>query len=358
MASTPVCLAEKGRKIAKPGRKGYLRCLVAPAFAFDVRSMIVASDFRPLWWLRNPHLQTLWPVFFRSRPTLTLRPERLELADGDFLDLAWHDADGPLVLVLHGLEGSLRSHYASSLMAGLVASGYQAVFMHFRGCSGEPNRLDRAYHSGDTADLAAVAAHACAQTGKPLFAVIGYSLGGNMILKWLGERGDSAPAATAVAVSVPFRLADGARRMSGGLSRIYERHLVGRLRRGYARKFAGRPPPLAVQVETLDSFWTFDDRVTAPLHGFRDVHDYYRRSSSRGFLRDIRRPTLILHARDDPFMFPDSVPSETELAAAVTLELSNHGGHVGFVGGTLAPRYWLEQRILRHLDGRRPSDGA
>ena len=317
---------------------------------FDPSSVIVPSDFRPLWWLRNPHLQTLWPVFFRRRPRLRLRPERLELDDGDFIDLAWRDGGGPLVLVVHGLEGSLRSHYAGAVMAALASGGYQAVFMHLRGCSGEPNRLDRAYHSGDTGDLAAVARHVSAQAGKPLFGAIGYSLGGNMLLKWLGEAGAAAPVSTAVAVSVPFRLADGARRMGGGLSRIYERHLVGRLSRGYARKFSGRPPPLAVEVNTLRTFWAFDDKVTAPLHGFRDVHDYYRRASCRPFLRGVRRPTLILHSADDPFMFPDSVPGGDELADGVTLELADRGGHVGFVGGSWVPRYWLEPRILRHLD--------
>jgi predicted alpha/beta-fold hydrolase len=312
--------------------------------------MIIQSDFRPLWWLRNPHLQTLWPVFLRRRPPLDLRWERLELSDGDFVDLAWHDARGPLVLVLHGLEGSLHSHYAAAVMAALAAASYHAVFMHFRGCSGEPNRLDRAYHSGDTADVARVAEHAAGVAGKALYAVVGYSLGGNVLLKWLGEQGEGAPLATAVAVSVPFRLADGAERMSRGLSRIYERHLVGRLRKSYRRKFRRRQPPLDIDIDRIDGFWAFDGQVTAPLHGFRDVHDYYRRSSSRQYLGAIRRPTLILHAADDPFMFPDTVPTETEISESVMLELAGHGGHVGFIGGRLMPEYWLEGRILSHLD--------
>jgi len=311
--------------------------------------MVSTGDFRPLWWLKNPHLQTLWPVFFRRRPELNLRSERLELADGDFLDLAWAGQGGPVVLVLHGLEGSLRSHYAAALMAALAGAGYQAVFMHFRGCSGEPNRLDRAYHSGETGDLAAVVEHVVAQTGNPLSAIVGFSLGGNVLLKWLGERGEAAPVSAAVAVSVPFRLEDGARRMSKGVSRIYERHLVGRLQAGYRRKFSHRPAPLDVDIGELSSFWAFDDQVTAPLHGFQDVHDYYRRSSSRQFLSAIRRPTLIVHALDDPFMFPDTVPDPEELSETVELELTSRGGHVGFVAGSLLPRYWLEPRILRFL---------
>jgi len=307
------------------------------------------SDFRPLWWLRNPHLQTLWPVFCRRRPELELRSERLELPDGDFLDLAWADNEGPTVLVLHGLEGSLRSHYAAALMASLASAGYQAVFMHFRGCSGEPNRLDRAYHSGDTGDLATVVEHVRERTGRVLFAAVGYSLGGNVLLKWMGEQGGAAPLSAAVAVSVPFRLDDAANRMRQGFSRLYERHLVGRLRAGYRRKFARRASPLDVSPQQLDSFWAFDDRVTAPLHGFADAADYYRRSSSRPFLRSIRIPTLILHARDDPFMYPATVPGPDELSESVTLELSRHGGHVGFVGGTWRPVYWLERRILQYL---------
>lgn len=331
--------------------KGYLEACnrLIPAGSIPV-SMILESDFRPLWWLRNPHLQTLWPVFLRRRPVLDLRRERLELPDGDFLDLAWHDAAGPLVLVLHGLEGSLHSHYAAAMMAALATGGYHALFMHFRGCSGEPNRLDRAYHSGDTGDVAAVADHAIRVTGKPLFAVVGYSLGGNVVLKWLGEQGAAAPPATAVAVSVPFRLADGARRMSRGLSRIYERHLVGRLRTSYKRKFLRRRSPLDIDIDSIDGFWAFDDQVTAPLHGFRDVRDYYRRSSSRQYLCAIRRPTLILHAADDPFMFPDTAPAERELSERITLELATRGGHVGFIGGRVLPRYWLESRIVRHLE--------
>lgn len=317
--------------------------------------MIEDSDFKPLWWLRNPHLQTLWPVFFRARPALEPRLERLELGDGDFLDLAWVDNEGPLVLVLHGLEGSLNSHYAAAILAALAAGGYRAVLMHFRGCSGEPNRLDRAYHSGETGDLAQVVTHVSRVAGQPVFAAIGYSLGGNVLLKWLGEQGGQAPLSTAVAVSVPFRLQDGAQRMSRGLSRIYQRHLVRRLQGGYRRKFAGRPSPLDVDIDTLGTFWLFDDQVTAPLHGFRDVHDYYARSSSRQFLTRIRRPTLLVHARDDPFLFPDTAPAAAELSPDVTLELARHGGHVGFVGGRFRPRYWLEPRILRHLDEQRSS---
>jgi hypothetical protein len=317
------------------------------------------TPFRPAWWCRSPHCQTLWPHLFRRRPSLTLRRERLELPDGDFLDLAWSGPErGPLVLVLHGLEGSLRSHYAASLIDGLVRSGLGVVFMHFRNCGGEPNRLPRSYHSGETGDLERLATQLVARTGQPLLAVVGFSLGGNVLLKWLGERGDSAPIRTAVAVSVPFLLGEAAERMETGWSRLYQWQLVRSLRRSYRRKLprlSAQLPVDAAGLERLRTFRTFDDRVTAPLHGFAGVDDYYTRSSSRQFLRHIRRPTLILHAADDPFMWPRTVPTAPELSPSVQLEVSAHGGHVGFVAGRWPwrPEYWLDARIIRHIHEHR-----
>ena len=313
------------------------------------------TPFRPAWWCRSPHCQTLWPHFFRHRPSLALLRERLELPDGDFLDLAWSGPEhAPLVLMLHGLEGSLRSHYAASLIDALVGAGFRVVFMHFRNCSSEPNRLPRSYHSGETSDLDWVASLLVSRIGGPLLAAIGFSLGGNALLKWLGERGDAAPVRTAVAVSVPFLLGEAADRMEQGWSRLYQWKLVGSLRRSYLRKLprlAAQLPVDASELQRLRSFRTFDDRVTAPLHGFAGVDDYYARASSRQFLRHIRRPTLILHALDDPFMWPGTVPTPQELAAAVELETSAHGGHVGFVGGRWPwrPEYWLDARIVRHI---------
>jgi predicted alpha/beta-fold hydrolase len=310
--------------------------------------MIVESGFKPHWLLRSPHLQTLWPVWARRKPPAG-RKERLELADGDFLDLLWFDGGGPLVIVMHGLEGSIKSHYAIAMMRALQQHGFTGLFMHFRGCSGEPNRLDRAYHSGETGDFTAVLQHAVTVSGKPLHAAIGYSLGGNVLLKWLGEQGGHAPIGRAVAISVPFRLDAAGQRLEQGLSRLYQNHLMQKMRRGYKARFTTRPSPLDVDVDTLHTFWQFDDQVTAPLHGFAGAGDYYRRCSSRQYLKTISRPTLILHAQDDPFMFPETVPVEEELSPQVRLELSRHGGHVGFIGGNLLPARWLEQRIIRYL---------
>ncbi|MBT8128696.1 MAG: hydrolase [Gammaproteobacteria bacterium] len=308
--------------------------------------------FKPAWWLPSPHLQTLWPVFFRNRSLPDLAPERLELDDGDFIDLCWsRNANKPVVLILHGLEGSIQSHYAGALMQTLEQAAYRPVFMHFRGCSGEPNRLARSYHSGDTADLARVADHINGITGTRLHAVIGFSLGGNVLLKWLGQSGHANTLQSAVAVSVPFMLADAASRMAQGFSHMYERHLIKSLKRSYLDKFKRIESPLEVEIGTLNSFWSFDDSVTAPLHGFRDVEHYYGESSCRQYLSGIQVPTRIIHALDDPFMFPETVPGEDELGENVELLLTRHGGHVGFVSGRYPWRaeYWHESKIIEFL---------
>lgn len=321
------------------------------------RSAAVApSAFRPAWWLRNPHLQTLWPYLFRRWRRIDLRRERLELPDGDFLDLDWiTGADsGPIVLVLHGLEGSSRSGYAGGMLRAIQARGWRALVMHFRGCSGEPNRLPRSYHSGETGDLAYMVGVMRLRFPGVSLAVVGYSLGGNVLLKWLGETGAGNPLAAAVAVSVPFELHKAAWRLERGLSRLYQWKLLRSLRHRTAAKFScmSCPVPLG-DLSLLTSFRAFDDRVTGPLHGFQGADDYYARSSSRQYLPGIRIPTLIVHALDDPFMTSDAVPKLSELATATCLELSQHGGHVGFLSGRFPwkAEYWLERRIPEFLAG-------
>jgi uncharacterized protein len=318
---------------------------------------LLESRFRPAWWLRGSHVQTLWPALVRRRPRLAIEWERLELDDGDFLDLAWHGPrGGPVVLIFHGLQGNLRSHYAGGLMQRLAKSGMRSCLVHFRGCSGEPNRLLISYHSGKTDDPQRVLEHITETTGTPPFAAVGVSLGGNVLLKWLGEQGGDSPLARAAALSVPFDLDACARRLECGFSRLYQRHLVHSLQADYRRKFSRLVSPLAVDVGTLDSFRLFDDRVTAPLHGFAGADDYYARCSSRRFVGRIRVPTLILHARDDPFMFEDTSPRAEELADCVWLEQAARGGHVGFVAGALPwrARYYAEERISEWLSAGLP----
>ena len=320
--------------------------------------MLTRSEFRPAWWLRGAHAQTLWPYLSRQRPAPVLQPERLELPDGDFVDLRWTPAaapDAPVLAVFHGLEGSLASPYAARIMAAVQEQGWRGVFMYFRGCSGEPNRARGSYHSGHTPDIAfLLETLAQRHPGVPRYAV-GYSLGGNALLKYLGEQGAAAPLTAAAAVSVPFLLDNGARRLNRGLSRLYQRHLIRLLQNKVLRKVAlGRLDAEPRAVLRLRTFYQFDDAVTAPLHGFAGADDYYARSSSRHYLGNIHVPTLILHARDDPFMTPAAIPAGDELAPAVQLELSAHGGHVGFISGgwPWRPRYWLEPRLLRFFAGR------
>ena len=313
---------------------------------------ILPACFKPAWWLPGPHLQTIWPALFRKRPRLDLVRERVELPDGDFVDLAWtNHGSGACVLVLHGLEGDLHSHYAAGILHGLHEAGFRAVFMHFRGCSGEPNRLARSYHSGDTGDLTHILGHIRRKHAQPVSAAVGFSLGGNVLLKWLGEHEARSSLKAAVAVSVPFRLNDAAQRLDIGWSRLYRDHLLRRMRTAYRRKLARLPSPLRLDVGRLKSLYEFDDKITAPLHGFESADDYYHRSSSRPYLKRIHTKTLILHARDDPFMWPGTIPESAELSAHTFLEVSERGGHVGFVSGRSPWRahYWLDKRIINFL---------
>jgi predicted alpha/beta-fold hydrolase len=308
-------------------------------------------DLRPAWWAPGPHGQTLWPTFLRRRRTSPLRRERLELPDGDFVDLALGAGGGPSVLVIHGLEGDLRSHYAGGMVAALATAGFRPIFLYLRGRSGEPNRLARSYHSGATEDLVAVLDHLAATPEGPPAAAVGFSLGGNLLLKYLGETRRPALAA-AVAVSVPFLLRDAALRLNLGFARVYRRHLLGRLKATYRAKRASVPLLPELELDAIEDLVDYDERVTAPLNGFASAEDYYARCSCRTFLAAIETPTLILHAADDPFMFRHTVPRERELGPGVTLELTSAGGHVGFVTGALPwrPRYWAEQRTLDWLN--------
>ena len=319
--------------------------------------MIEPADFHPAWWLPGPHAQTIWPVLCRRRPRLSLRRERLELPDGDFLDLDWTAGErGPITLVVHGLEGSSDSHYALGMLAAVVRRGWRGVVLHFRGCGGQPNRLARSYCAGDTADIAHVVGWLRQREPTAPLAVVGYSLGGNALLKWLGETHADPPLRAAVAVSAPFLLDAAARRLGSGFSRLYQSHLLRELKDGYREKFRHRSDgPVGLnELAGLRDFYAFDDRITAPLHGYTGVGDYYTRASCRQFLRRIRVPTLILHALDDPFMSPDAVPKAAELSSHVRLELSRNGGHVGFVAGRWPWRadYWLERRIPAFLAER------
>lgn len=314
--------------------------------------MIVTSAFKPAWWLQNAHVQTLAASLISLRKVVMDRMERLELPDGDFIDLAWVDrhanTDAPLVVLLHGLGGSMHSPYIAAQIHAYKKKGWRTVVMHFRGASGQPNRLLRAYHSGDTADLTFCLHTLAAREPDSKKYVVGFSLGGNVLLKWLGEQGSQALITGAVAVSVPFQLNRAADRLNAGFSRVYQSYLLRQLRKLLRPKMiAHQNLVLQHALETTTCFWTFDDQVTAPMYGFENVHAYYNDSSSKPYLARIATPTLIIHAKDDPFMTPDVIPSDEELSPMVTLELSEGGGHVGFIGGCIPgrPNYWLDSRI-------------
>lgn len=313
---------------------------------------LVESGFRPAWWLPGAHAQTLWPFVCRPRRHLAIEWERLELPDGDFLDLAWYGAGSKLCVLLHGLEGNYLSHYMPGLMQTLTAAGWRVVVMHFRGCSGAINRLPRSYHSGETGDLRYVLGLLRERDQPQTLTTVGFSLGGNVLLKYLGQHQGEGHLDAACAVSVPFDLAASAARLEQGLSQLYQWWLVRTLRYKIRKKFLRMKSPIELSaLQMQQTFRQFDNYVTAPLHGFRDADDYYTRSSSKSYLKLIRTPTLILHAADDPFLGPEAVPTADELSSSVRLELSQRGGHVGFVGGKLPwrPEYWLDERIPAFL---------
>src|SRR3989344_1105439 len=250
------------------------------------------------------------------------------------------------------LERSSDSPYARGIMQAIERRGWRGVIMHFRGCSSEPNRLARSYHSGDTGDLSHFINTLRRREPRTPLATVGFSLGGNVLLKWLGKAGGAAPLRAAVAVSVPYVLRGAAERLNHGFSRLYQWQLLRSLRGTVVEKRRRIKLPLNIQdLSTLKSFRDFDEYVTAPLHGFDGADHYYTVSSSRQYLKGITVPTLLLHARDDPFMTEKAIPGQNELSESVVLEVSTHGGHVGFVAGAWPwrARYWLEERIPAYL---------
>ncbi|MGB0722046.1 MAG: hydrolase [Gammaproteobacteria bacterium] len=313
------------------------------------------SEFRPHPLLRGPHSQTVLPTFVRKRPDLPVRRERLETPDGDFVDLLHldpaHGRPRARAIYLHGLGGGIGSHYSGPHIQALANAGFAVTFLYLRGGSGEPNRLDRAYHSGDTADLALLAQKLRARSPALPLVAVGISMGGNILLKYLGERGGDSLIDRAVAVSVPFDLADAADTLNRGFARFYQRHLMNGLLAQTRAKFNNRPAPFDLaRLDQTHTLFEFDDRVTAPLNGFAGARDYYARCSSRQFIPAIRTPTVILHSMDDPFMTREAIPSGRKLPAGVVLELSKHGGHVGFIGpGVQGGRFWLDTRIVAAL---------
>jgi predicted alpha/beta-fold hydrolase len=321
-------------------------------------------EFHAAWWLPGAHLQTIWGRFFRPVSMPPLRHERWDTPDGDIVDIyRVHAPPGaPQFLLLHGLEGGLRSHYARGMLAAAAKRGWGATLLVFRSCGPEPNRLQRLYHSGDTGDARMVLEHLVeAHPDVPLL-LAGVSLGGNVLLRLLAEYGGrnsvAGHVAGAATLSVPYDLARSAEFLGHGFSRVYELRFVSSLKRKALAKrarFAGFPAD-ETRIRCARSFYEFDDAVTAPLHGYAGADDYYARASSLPVLGRIRIPTLLISAEDDPFL-PREVLHEVRRAARANRALHPlfvpHGGHAGFVtGAPWGPRYWAEDRALAFLAAR------
>ena len=321
-------------------------------------SLVNGSYAAPAW-LPGGHAQTIYPALQR-RPEVRYRRQRVDTPDGDFVDFDWLDVPGarqaaaPLVVLFHGLEGNSSSHYALALMRHLKGVGWRGVVPHFRGCSGEPNRLPRAYHSGDYTEVGwMLATIRRLEPAARLFAA-GVSLGGSALLNWLGREEQRAGevVSAAAAVSTPLDLTAAGIAIEQGLNRVYSRHFRGTLvpkALGMARRF---PDVLdADAIARVDSMHAFDDVVTAPLHGFDGTEDYWKRASSKPWLRAIAIRTLVLNAKNDPFIPAASLPAPSEASRAVTLEQPAHGGHAGFPDAPFPGRLdWLPQRLVRFFD--------
>ena len=327
-----------------------------------MRPDTIEKTFEPAWWLPEGHSQTLWRKFAGAEPVEHIR-NRVELEDGDFIDVDWlsasqADAGGQraLVFLLHGLCGSSSSSYILSLQRHLSKGGYRSVAMNFRGCSGDLNRRSRAYHSGVSDDLQEVLSAVIETFNPDSVSLVGYSLGANVLLKWLGEGRDYTKINRAVAVSTPFTLGLCSQAMLSGVSRLYGGYFTRRLLRDFLAKRRAFKQAGAADFDQLSelgdvshisSILDFDDSITAPLHGFRNASDYYERCSSIYLLPGITVPTLLIQASDDPLIPPAALPDRSQLSASTRLELSAKGGHVGFVSGRDSD--WLERRILRFL---------
>lgn len=325
--------------------------------------MLIDSTFKPAWWLRNGHLQTIYPAVLRQAPNPPeYRRERLITPDNDFIDVDFcGTGKQPIVILLHGLTGSSQSCYIKGLQTALHNQGLRSVAINFRGCSGQSNNQARCYHSGETEDIHFLYQTLQEREPHTPMAAAGFSLGGNVLLKWLGEQGSNLNLFAAVAVSVPLLLGTCATKLDSGLSKLYRANLLKELKQYMQIKLhhlerighiadANKISQLG-DLAAVNSFWQYDDRVVAKLHGFADVHDYYQRSSSRQFLGSIKVPTLLIQALDDPFMTPDVLPDLDEISPSVQLEFTPQGGHVGYISGQLPfrPRYWLDQRIPEFL---------
>ena len=285
----------------------------------------------------------------RRVPSVNLLEETLELPDQDFLEWFWlrdtyeAPAEAPTILILHGLEGCARSNYVQDLMRQLGSLGWRAVVMQYRNCGEKPNRLAQSYHAMRWQELDWTVENLRGRFPGAPIGVVGFSIGGSILLNWLGQN-EIKHIATACAISVPYKLAPCADRLNQGFSKIYQTYLMGRLKRSAVRKGDLLKDALGLsdlsQINKLNTLWEFDDLLTAPLHGFKNVHDYYEKASCHQYLKSVQVPTLLVHALDDPFMVPEVVPQASELSGLIQTAFVPVGGHVGFVSGSFPGKEW------------------
>ena len=321
-------------------------------YCADCRDLL---HYRAPAWLPGGHLQTIYPATCIAKPAVAFRRERWDTPCGqDFIDVDLVDGEpgAPCVMLFHGLEGSSNSHYARALMAAVQARGWHGAIPHFRGCSGEANLAPRFYHSGDAEELDWIIRRLRPRYPGPFY-VAGVSLGGNALLRWLGEQQHGAAIVdAAVAVSAPLDLAAGGAALSKGMNRIYTRMFLQTLKPKALAKLDQFPGLFdRDRLLAAKDLYGFDNVVTAPLHGYRDTDDYWHRASAKHVLHNITVPTLVLNARNDPFLPGRHLPASA--SPAVTLQYTDTGGHVGFPNGPFPGRIdWLARRILHFFDTR------
>ncbi len=303
----------------------------------------------------NAHLQTIYPTLFRRVPLITNERERIETPDDDFLDLDWARRRGcpRLAVITHGLEGHARGHYTQGMAAALQRADCDVLAWNFRGCSGQPNHRLKSYHSGATEELQTVLDHVFTHYQYETIRLIGFSLGGNLTLKYLGDRGAAVDPRIrrAAAISVPCDLASSAKRLEHWQNRIYVARFMRSLRAKVRAKAQRYPTELDLSgLDQMRTFAEFDDRYTAPIHGFQNAEDYWARCSCRFVLHQIAIPTLLINALDDPFLTPDCYPKEApETNPYFHMETPRHGGHLGFVSFKKSGEYWSEERVVNFL---------
>ncbi|MCU0648599.1 MAG: alpha/beta fold hydrolase [Gemmatimonadaceae bacterium] len=323
------------------------------------------SRYRPAWWLPGGHARTIWRRLTRTGEPVAGTHEFCATPDDDEIELVrvvGARPDAPRLLVLHGLEGTPASHYVHALFGAAARRGWARDLLLFRTCGSRPNRQPRSYHSGETSDLAFVLERLAAESDAPLV-IVGISLGGNVLLKYLGEVGSAVPAIVrgAVAISVPYDLARASRYIGRGFGRVYERAFLKSLALKAQAKVERFPGLVPIEpVLAADTLWDFDEHFTAPVHGFAGAADYYTRSSALRFVAHVETPALLVSAVDDPFLPPDvldEVRDATRETHAIEIDFVPHGGHVGFTTGGLPWRAgaWAEERAIDWLATLLPS---